>query len=126
MIRKTDMITFLNKLYNDTLMFNFSSSHSQKQMVKLHKFMMINLPKYQEICTMPNLEVNPNFNNEKDIKVPTGILAIKSLNDVARKRTELIYFLGIPDQEKLKVIFNDEPKLGKYMATHHSALYGQV
>ena len=72
-------------------MFTFTQSYAQKQLIKLHKFLLTNLPSYQEKCTIANLEVNPNFNQERNIGVPEG----KILQDILKhlfKKT-LLYFL---------------------------------
>lgn len=114
----------MNKLYEETRIFNFSNSQAQKQLVKLHKFLMVNLPAYQETCALVDLEVNPNTNNEKEIGIPKGVLTVKGRTNEKLGRTEFIYFLGLPEQDFLEEKLNSQATLAKYNASNGHASYG--
>lgn len=95
-----DLITFMTKLSGETKLFTFEHIHAQKQIIKLHQYLLKMKP-YIESCTLYNLEFNHKhqINFEKEKSIPSKTIAIKSITDNYTEEEKFIYCLGLPDKE---------------------------
>lgn len=97
-----DLITFLLKLHKECTIFSFQNSHAQKQIIKLHKFLMTDIKSYSIEFPVENYEVKSNNismgDGSTDNLMPARVLAVKSRLDMLRHEYAFMYILGKIDE----------------------------
>ena len=126
-------MTYLIKLHSESKVFTFYNGFAQKQILKLHKFLMVNLKSYGVEFPVDNYEVkNTNMvtgDGAGDKLIPQRAIAIKCQLDKINDEYAFMYVLCKVDENLVKAkkdMFQSEADYASLLHNSDKPLYGYV
>ena len=135
------MITYLLKLNRESRTFSFYHNFAQKQILKLHKFLLGNLKGYAVEYPLDYLEVKmntltsaPDGSSTKALplrnnRLDAGTIAMKGQQNQIQDEYTFMYVLAKPDETMVKAKkdkFASESDMNAVLQSHTTSLYGYV